>query len=246
MKKKLMMCISVVIAVAAFSLLPESGAEAAVRRMPDGRDFDASFYAATYPDVYAAFGMNETLLYQHYLMFGIAEKRLPYAGAFVPASSNETTAPASTVITMPDGGKFDPVFYARKYPDVVAVLGNDATALYNHYLYYGMNEGRLPYEGAPKSELKITFTPAGVVAQVSTPEDVMNAVRQAAKFRVTTLTIITTWNGTLSAEGVTAYVNAQSAYLKTAYNATAVVTDSRVYGNIDNLTIETEVALRFR
>lgn len=44
--------------------------------------------------------------------------------------------------------KFDPAFYAATYPDVVAVLGTDVNALYNHYLTYGQNEGRMPYANA--------------------------------------------------------------------------------------------------
>lgn len=44
--------------------------------------------------------------------------------------------------------KFDPAFYAATYPDVVAVLGTDANALYKHYLTYGQNEGRMPYANA--------------------------------------------------------------------------------------------------
>ena len=44
--------------------------------------------------------------------------------------------------------KFDPAFYAATYPDVVAVLGTDVNALYNHYLTYGQKEGRMPYANA--------------------------------------------------------------------------------------------------
>lgn len=44
--------------------------------------------------------------------------------------------------------KFDPSFYAATYPDVVAVLGTDVNALYNHYLTYGQKEGRMPYANA--------------------------------------------------------------------------------------------------
>ncbi|SEA94578.1 hypothetical protein SAMN02910384_02802, partial [Pseudobutyrivibrio sp. ACV-2] len=33
-------------------------------------------------------------------------------------------------------------FYAKMNPDVVAVLGNDANALFNHFLQFGINEGR--------------------------------------------------------------------------------------------------------
>lgn len=44
--------------------------------------------------------------------------------------------------TMPDGTVFDAEFYAETYPDVKAAFGNDAAALYNHYVQYGKAEGR--------------------------------------------------------------------------------------------------------
>ncbi len=37
---------------------------------------------------------------------------------------------------------FDAAYYENKYPDVVNQLGTDPTALYNHYVNYGVNEGR--------------------------------------------------------------------------------------------------------
>lgn len=43
---------------------------------------------------------------------------------------------------MPDGGVFDPEYYASAYPDVVAVLGDSETALYRHYKTCGRAEGR--------------------------------------------------------------------------------------------------------
>lgn len=45
--------------------------------------------------------------------------------------------------TMTDGNVFDAEFYAETYPDVREALGNDETALYNHYVQYGKSEGRL-------------------------------------------------------------------------------------------------------
>ncbi|MDD5848051.1 MAG: CAP domain-containing protein, partial [Firmicutes bacterium] len=54
------------------------------------------------------------------------------------------TLAASTVLTpmsvlaapktMPDGGVFDPQYYASTYPDVVKALGADENVLYQHYL----------------------------------------------------------------------------------------------------------------
>ncbi len=243
MKKTLISILSALAFISILSVMPSVKAQAAVKTMPDGGQFDPSFYAATYPDVYAACGMNEALLYQHYLMFGIAEKRLPYAGAVAvqPAGASGS----ATVITMPDGGLFDPVFYAKRYPDVAAVLGTNAAVLYNHYLYFGIAEGRIPYEGASKPELKLSFTTVGAIAQVKTSEDVIAAVRQAGQFRVTRLTILATWNSLLSVEGVTALVNAQSAYLRTAYGARISTSEPKVYGSVDNLTIEVNATLKF-
>lgn len=48
---------------------------AAPERMSDGTIFDAEYYAAAYPDVAAAVGMDSKALYQHYVNFGKAEGR---------------------------------------------------------------------------------------------------------------------------------------------------------------------------
>ncbi|MBO6297308.1 MAG: hypothetical protein J6N53_00560 [Lachnospiraceae bacterium] len=53
--------------------------QAAPKTMPDGTIFDPEFYAATYPDVAAVCGNDEALLYQHYVLCGKNEGRLPYA-----------------------------------------------------------------------------------------------------------------------------------------------------------------------
>ena len=58
-----------------------TGVSTAPKTMSDGQVFDAEFYANTYPDVKAAFGTDEAKLYEHYLVFGKAEGRLPYATA---------------------------------------------------------------------------------------------------------------------------------------------------------------------
>ena len=41
-----------------------------------------------------------------------------------------------------DAAAFDPVYYAEKYPDVVAAVGTSQKALINHYTTYGVYEGR--------------------------------------------------------------------------------------------------------
>lgn len=47
-------------------------------------------------------------------------------------------------VTLPNGVVFDSDFYAALYPDVKAEYGTDASKLLNHYLTYGMAEGRIP------------------------------------------------------------------------------------------------------
>ena len=43
---------------------------------------------------------------------------------------------------------FDAEYYAAANPDVVAIVGTDPNALYQHWLNYGAQEGRLPYLGS--------------------------------------------------------------------------------------------------
>ena len=238
--RKILLTLSAIIFL---SILPSMKAEAAVKTMPDGGLFDPSFYAATYDDVYKAFGMNEALLYQHYLLCGIKEKRLPYAG-YVYATTDELAASGS-IITMPDGGLFDPVYYAAKNPDVVQAYGLYPASLYMHYLYCGAAEGRLPYEGAKASELKLNFSTTFATADVVTEADVLSAVRQAAMYRVTDLKIMSVWQGRLSVDTIVNLANAQATYLKTAYGAKIVVAEPRVYGLATNPTIEVGITLKY-
>lgn len=72
--------------------------------------------------------------------------------------------------TMPDGTVFDAAYYAQNNPDVVAELGTSREALYNHYITFGRNEGRLPYEPGtvPTAEVTIPSIKAGM-----TPTEVL-------------------------------------------------------------------------
>jgi len=243
MKKTTVKIILTALAVIFMILMPRTDVRAAVKTMPDGGLFDPSFYAATYNDVYQAFGMNETLLYQHYLLCGIKEKRLPYAGYVYPTP--DELAASGTIITMPDGALFDPVYYAAKNPDVVQAFGLLPESLYAHYLFCGAAEGRLPYDGYKASELKLSFSATGASATVVTEADVIAAVRQAAMYRVTDLTILSVWQGRLSSEGIQALINAQAPYLKTAYGARIKLGDVRMYGLATNPTIDISVSIKF-
>ena len=93
--QKLIAVFATALTVLAGNAMP---AFAAPETMPDGGTFDAEFYATTYPDVAAVFGTDATLLYQHYLLAGKAEGRLPYAGANGGAVTPTTPAVATTGI----------------------------------------------------------------------------------------------------------------------------------------------------
>ncbi len=72
----------VYIAACMMAVLMYSGhVSAAPVTMADGQIFDPEFYATAYPDVAAVFGNDANLLYNHYLLCGKAEGRLPYAQA---------------------------------------------------------------------------------------------------------------------------------------------------------------------
>ncbi len=74
-------------------------------------------------------------------------------------------APASTIIKMSDGGFFDPAFFAATYPDLVAQIGTDPNAMYQHYLKYGQCQGMKPFaEGAAQS---LTYQPGSIVVPAS-------------------------------------------------------------------------------
>ena len=137
MKKKLAM--SLIVGVLTLtSVMPVF---AAPKQMADGNMFDVEYYATSNPDVASVFGIDENLLYSHYVNCGKNEGRKPYAeGAVTP--------------------KFDAVYYATNNPDVVAVLGTDETMLYNHYMNCGKIEGRIPCEnGTPFMEVAPLETP---------------------------------------------------------------------------------------
>lgn len=88
--------------------------------------FDATYYAQQNPDVVAAIGTKPADLETHYNVFGKKEGR---------AGSADEAGSALRQL-------FDAAFYAKMNPDVVAVLGNDPNALFDHFLKFGIKEGR--------------------------------------------------------------------------------------------------------
>ena len=80
--------------------------------------FDYQYYADTYSDLKAAFGYNETQLYNHWKTYGIKEGRS-----------------ASPIL--------DLKFYIENNSDLTAAYGNDYKAAYTHFITWGYKEYRL-------------------------------------------------------------------------------------------------------
>lgn len=140
MKKKAMAAVLMMSMVVGSSLT----VCAAPQTMADGTVFDAEYYAQMYPDVVAELGTGADAMYQHYVTFGRAEGR-------------QAVSP-DTAVSQPGNDGFDAVFYAQMYPDVVAALGTDADALYQHYVTFGKAEGRLANNAT--APLPVATTPA--------------------------------------------------------------------------------------
>ena len=128
MKKSILLLVTLVLS-STFTMT----AFAAPKDMGNGEIFDAEYYANTYADIKAAFGTDETALYNHYIQFGKAEGRQPYATTVSPLSATQAT----------NNVEFNAKFYADTYPDLKAAFGYDEQALYNHYIQSGKAEGRI-------------------------------------------------------------------------------------------------------
>ena len=99
-------------------------------------NFDVNSYRLEYPDLRAAYGDNLKNYYMHYIRYGAKEGR-------------KTTGTTQMVgyVTKLDGVDYSSVYdfnyYINKYSDLKNAYGayNDQAVL-NHFVKYGMNEGR--------------------------------------------------------------------------------------------------------
>jgi len=88
--------------------------------------------------------------------------------AAIAAATMMTVTIGNPIHVMAAEGEFDPVYYGTVYPDVAAVFGTDAEALYNHYIIYGQKEGRIPYAGAAGGETVTGIAGTSVMAADAT------------------------------------------------------------------------------
>ena len=79
--------------------------------------FNPTYYANKYPDLKAAFGINTTNLFNHFVNNGMSEGR--------QASSN-----------------FNVTVYKNNYADLRSAFGNNLPLYYKHYIQHGQAEGR--------------------------------------------------------------------------------------------------------
>lgn len=142
--QKLMPLFATTIVITFVVLLNKIDVVANPRTMPDGGLFDVNYYISHNQDVAYALGVYEDVLYNHYKLFGKAEGRLPYDPSYNISLSVINTKTNAT-LPLPNEDIFDPAYYAKAYPDVVAALGNDSNTLYQHYVLFGINEGRMPH-----------------------------------------------------------------------------------------------------
>lgn len=137
--------------------------------------FDPAFYAAKYPDIWAVYGADQEALFNHYVTCGQREGRIPYSGAINGEIVEGMTGTTTTTTKAP--AKFNPVFYATKYPDVAAAIGTNAEALYNHYINCGQREMRIPYPDAAPGEAVNGIANADEMAKQTARKPVSHIVK---------------------------------------------------------------------
>jgi len=131
--------------------------------------FNASWYLQNYPDLQAAYGSNTTGVTQHWLLHGLNEGRQgsmtfstqqylamykDLTAAF--GATNYTAALRHYISNGLSEGRaglyvtraqvFNPTWYLQKYPDLQAAFGTNTTLATQHWIQYGVKEGR---QGSP-------------------------------------------------------------------------------------------------
>ncbi len=108
--------------------------------MDEGRQacewFDVYFYKNTYNDLQAVYGDNLRAYYLHYISYGKNEGR---KGCEANISSPNMPVVADD---MDYSSVYDYDYYVNNNPDIMVAFGGDRKATFNHFINYGMNEGR--------------------------------------------------------------------------------------------------------
>lgn len=107
--------------------------------MKEGRQAKATFdvfsYKNKYSDLRSQFGKNLKLYYEHYMKYGANEGRIATG---VPTVQN----PITKLNGVDYSRVYDFNYYISKYPDMKRLFGNDDIGALEHFINYGMKEGR--------------------------------------------------------------------------------------------------------
>ncbi len=93
-------------------------------------NFDVEYYRDNNPDLQAAFGDNLKSYYMHFINFGYSEGRKGCENYKYIYDGVDYSA------------VFDPVYYVENNPDLKAYYGSNRMASFEHFLTFGMKEGR--------------------------------------------------------------------------------------------------------
>ena len=121
--------------------------------------FSAKYYADKYPDLKAAFGYDEEMLWQHYQDYGlkegrnmspildVKEYREKYADLNAAFGDNwdayvQHFFDYGIKENRDNGTNFDVKTYIEAYEDIAEAFGDDLVAAAEHYLNFGMEENR--------------------------------------------------------------------------------------------------------
>ena len=112
--------------------------------MKEGRQgsssFDVNVYKENYADLRAAFGSDLTKYYMHYIQYGKNKGR---NAATKISSGSSVSGNSQAVLNGVDySAVYDFNYYINRYPDIKAAYGSDPAGALQHFLNYGMKEGR--------------------------------------------------------------------------------------------------------
>lgn len=107
--------------------------------MREGRQAISSFnvvsYLNRYPDLRRAFGRNMVSYYKHFIDYGIRENRAGTGCDIMQGAQTVYNGVNYSAI-------YDYNYYISRYPDVARAFGGDENLTLQHFVDYGMNEGR--------------------------------------------------------------------------------------------------------
>lgn len=101
------------------------------------KEFDLRYYKKTYPDLKKAFGDDNLAYIRHYIDFGKKEGRKASDNS---VSESEVDELIYNGLCYKDVYNYD--YYVANNQDVYRAYGNDKKAVFNHFITFGMKEGR--------------------------------------------------------------------------------------------------------